>query len=141
MGRKIHKTRTEAASIDMTPMIDVVFQLMIFFIVTMKMTKDVNPDIKLELTKDSRLLEKSEQALIVEVDRNGMVSSHNARMDRETFRTILKARYNRVGEFPVLIRGDRRTKHRDIRAVMDICADIGLWRLTFVGIKEKKTRT
>ncbi len=32
----------------MTPMIDVVFQLIIFFVVTLKMTTDVNPDIVLE---------------------------------------------------------------------------------------------
>ena len=39
---------SEQCEIDMTPMIDVVFQLIIFFVVTLKMTTDVNPDIVLE---------------------------------------------------------------------------------------------
>ena len=35
---------SEQCDIDMTPMIDVVFQLIIFFVVTIKFSTDVNPD-------------------------------------------------------------------------------------------------
>ena len=44
MARRV----SEQCEIDMTPMIDVVFQLIIFFVVTLKMTSDINPDIELE---------------------------------------------------------------------------------------------
>jgi biopolymer transport protein ExbD len=139
MPRKIHKSRSSPASLDMTPMIDVVFQLMIFFIVTMKITKDFNQDVKMQLTRNSPLLKDEPGPLVVEIDRRGILSSHNAHMDRETFRRILKGRYDRMGAFPVLIRADKRTRHQDVRAVMDICSETGIWELTFVGIKEKKT--
>ena len=39
---------SEQCEMDMTPMIDVVFQLIIFFVVTLKMTADFNKDIILE---------------------------------------------------------------------------------------------
>ena len=42
------KRSSESCDIDMTPMIDVVFQMIIFFIVTMKMDENVNKDIILE---------------------------------------------------------------------------------------------
>ena len=39
---------------------------------------------------------------------------------------------------PVLIRADRRTKHTDVKAVMDICTQSGIWRINFAAIKEEK---
>ena len=42
------KPNNEDVSLDMTPMIDVVFQLIIFFVVTLKMTDNRQAEIKLE---------------------------------------------------------------------------------------------
>jgi biopolymer transport protein ExbD len=36
----------------------------------------------------------------------------------------------------VLIEADRRTKHKDVRAVMDACTKAGIWRINFKAIKE-----
>jgi biopolymer transport protein ExbD len=138
MGKKMGGA---AASMDMTPMIDVVFQLMIFFVVTLKMTKDTNPDVKMELTKHGPAIEKQEpRNLIVEVDKNGSIYGSGARMTKAQFRQILQNRYNRIGEFPILIRGDKRTLHRQMRDVMDICTDVGIWRISFAGIKDPKAK-
>ena len=68
------------AEMDMTPMIDVVFQLIIFFIVTIKLDQDINKEIKLEMGKDAPDL-KSEEAnrgvMEIEVDKNGRLSMRN----------------------------------------------------------------
>ena len=49
----------------------------------------------------------------------------------------MKARVNRLGyNFPVLVRGDKRAKHKDIRKVMDICASVGIWKIQFAAIQE-----
>jgi biopolymer transport protein ExbD len=124
----------------MTPMIDVVFQLIIFFIVTIKMEQDYNPDIQLADAKDGPAIEKEDpHTMIVEVDRRGWISIHGAQLTQRKFYRIMQARYRRYGAFPVLIRGDWRAKHRDIRAVMDICTSCGIWRINFAAIKERKT--
>ena len=47
MHKKQHSS-TDQCEMDMTPMIDVVFQLIIFFVVTLKMTQDRNEEIILE---------------------------------------------------------------------------------------------
>jgi biopolymer transport protein ExbD len=134
------KEKSPPATMDMTPMIDVVFQLMIFFIVTIKMSQDINQDVKLEMTKHGPVLKGEDpRTIVVEVDQRGYLSSHGAYMTKEQFRKIMKSRYNRMGTFPVLIRGDRRTRHKDVKAVMDICTEIGIWRISFAGIKERKT--
>jgi biopolymer transport protein ExbD len=37
-----------------------------------------------------------------------------------------------------MIRADWRTKHRDVARVMNICTANGVWKLSFVAIKEAK---
>ncbi|MDD4018726.1 MAG: biopolymer transporter ExbD [Kiritimatiellae bacterium] len=128
--------------IDMTPMIDVVFQLIIFFVVTMQMNQDSNQDIVLEDGKNGIILTADSMpptTLEIEVDRRGRVSIHNATLTERNLRDILRARINKHGnEFPVLIRADRRTMHEKVRKVMDICTSSGLWKLSFVAVEEHK---
>ena len=128
----------------MTPMIDVVFQLIIFFVVTLKMTNDVNMDIILEDGKNGVTLTPDNMpptTLEIEVDRRGRISIHNATLNESNLRDILRARVNKHGnEFPVLIRGDRRTQHEKVRKVMDICTSSGIWKLSFVAVQEHKEK-
>ncbi len=128
----------------MTPMIDVVFQLIIFFVVTLKMTTDVNRDIILEDGKDGVTLTQENMpptTLEIEVDRRGRISIHNATLSESLLRDLLRARVNRHGnQFPVLIRADRRTQHEKVRRVMDICTATGIWKLSFVAVQEHKSQ-
>ena len=124
----------------MTPMIDVVFQLIIFFIVTIKMEQDVNPDVRLAKAEYGPAIEKEDpRTMVVEVDQRGWISIHGAQLSRAKFHKIMVRRYKRYGPFPVLIRGDYRSRHEDIRAVMDICTGVGIWRVNFAAIKQEVT--
>jgi biopolymer transport protein ExbD len=126
----------------MTPMIDVVFQLIIFFVVTLKMTSDVNQDIILEDGKNGVTLTQDNMpptTLEIELDRRGRISIHNATLSESMLSQILKSRVNKHGnEFPVLIRADRRTQHERVKRVMDVCTGVGIWKLSFVAIQEHK---
>ena len=128
--------------LDMTPMIDVVFQMIIFFIVTVKFTENFNEDIRLENGPNAQEIKTKDMAatMIVEVDKRGWISLNGAQTTPAQLRSLIKRRYDRMGEFPVLIRGDYRTKHRDIRTVMDICSESGIYQITFVAIKEPRGR-
>ena len=141
MGKR---SSTDQCELDMTPMIDVVFQLIIFFVVTLKMTNDVNKDIILEDGKNGVTLTPDNMpptTLEIEVDRRGRISIHNATLNESNLRDILRARVNKHGnEFPVLIRGDRRTQHEKVRKVMDICTSSGIWKLSFVAVQEHKEK-
>jgi biopolymer transport protein ExbD len=129
---------------DMTPMIDVVFQLIIFFVVTMKMNQDSNQEIILEDGKNGVTITSENMppvTLEIEVDKRGRISIHNATMSESQLRDIMRARVNKYGgEFPVMIRADRRTQHEKVKRVMDICTGSGLWKLSFVAIQEHKAK-
>lgn len=141
---KKRRSSTEQCEMDMTPMIDVVFQLIIFFVVTLKMTTDRNPDIILEdgqhgvtLTQDNM----PPSTLEIELDRRSRISIHNAKLTPSMLTTIIKNRIGRLNsnEFPVLIRADRRAHHSQVKQVMDICTAAGIWKLSFVAVQEHKS--
>lgn len=138
------KVRSEKCEIDMTPMIDVVFQLIIFFVVTIKMSQDSNEDIVLEDGKHGVVLTAENMppvTLEIEVDRRGRISIHNATLSERQLLDIMRARVNRFGgDFPVMIRADRRTQHEKVRRVMDICTASGIWKLSFVAVAEHKKK-
>ncbi len=137
MGRK--RPSSEGGELDMTPMIDVVFQLIIFFVVTMTMSKEMNRDIELEDGKHGETI-KQDQApttLIIELDKKGRLSINNAKMSYDQLRAILRNRYNRHGQYPVLVRADYRVEHAHVSRVMNLCASEGLWKIGFVAIQER----
>jgi biopolymer transport protein ExbD len=138
------KSRTDQCEIDMTPMIDVVFQLIIFFVVTLKMTTDTNLDIILEDGKHGVIIKEDDRppsTLEIELDRFGSISIHNGKMSPDMLNTIMRNRVNKFGNtFPVLIRADWRTKHEQVKKVMDICTTRGVWKLSFVAIQEHKAK-
>lgn len=140
MARHKRSANNAGCDLNMTPMIDVVFQLIIFFVVTLKMTKDINEEIVLEDGKHGMTIkEMPPQTLEIEVDKRGIISIHNAKMNRDVLYTILVNRVRRHGNnFPILIRGDRDTKHVKIKEVMDLCTRAGVWKLSFVAIQEHK---
>ena len=101
---------------------------------------DENKDIELAPAPSGPAIEeKNPLTMVVEVDERGRISIHGAQLTRAKFGKIMKARYGRYGQFPVLIRGDYRARHKAIRDVMDICSGVGIWRINFAAIKEKKT--
>jgi biopolymer transport protein ExbD len=133
------RRKSDACGLDMTPMIDVVFQLIIFFIVTIKMDKDVNEKIELASAKHGPEI-KEKQGMLVEVDSKGRLYMHGASLNYEQFRNIVRARYKRTGrDFDILVRGDKRTLHREMAKMMSVCTDEGCYKVKFIGIKEKKS--
>ena len=128
------------AKLDMTPMIDVVFQLIIFFDFTAAM-KDkametnvlmaMAPNGPVETVKDPR-------TVTVDVIADGTIQIMKSRISEGQLLTILNnARKTSGQSTPVVIRGDLLTKHEAIKRVMDICGKAGLWKIRFAALKEK----
>ena len=138
MARKL----TENPQLDMTPMIDVVFELIIFFVVTLKMAQEKDETIRLEDGKHGIILTPEELPpghMIVDIAKNGRISMNNGTMTPEQVGQRVKDRYRRYGEFPVLIRADYRVKHEHVARVMNACTANGIWKIAFVAVQDRKS--
>ena len=124
----------------MTPMIDIVFQLIIFFVVTAEMDRQVfNERIILAFSPHGPAIAKKDpRTIVVGVDEEGRVSIARTRLSMGALTRVLKTAVAQYGQTtPVQIRGDRRVTHEHIRRVMEACGQAGMWRVSFVATKEK----
>lgn len=127
-------------ALDMTPMIDIVFQLIIFFVVTADMANKANDTlVSLAMAPNGAVEEQQDpRTITVDVDKQGKISIAKVDLSEGQLLTILnKARKESGQSTPVVIRGDEKAEHESIRRVMDICGKAGLWKLRFAALKEK----
>ena len=132
----------EDAAMNMTPMIDVVFQLIIFFVTTVDMeSKAIDTKIRLAMSPNGPVEEqKDPRTVVVDVDNDGDISIMRTKLSEGQLLNILNKARNESGQStPVVIRGDMEAKHESIKRVMDVCGKAGLWKIRFAALKEKKT--
>ena len=132
----------ENPQLDMTPMIDVVFELIIFFVVTLTQANAKDETVRLEDGKHGIELTPDELPpthLIVDVARNGRISMCDVTITTAELGRRVKERMRKYGEFPVLIRADYRAKHKSVAEVMNACTQNGIWKLSFVAVYDRKS--
>ena len=132
----------ENPQLDMTPMIDVVFELIIFFVVTLTQATAKDETVKLEDGKHGIELTPDELPpthLIVDVARNGRISMCDVTITPAELGRRVKERLRKYGEFPVLIRADYRARHKSVAEVMNACTMNGIWKLSFVAVYDRKS--
>ena len=132
----------ENPQLDMTPMIDVVFELIIFFVVTLTQANAKDETVRLEDGKHGIELTPDELPpthLIVDVARNGRISMCDVTITPAELGRRVKERMRKYGEFPVMIRADYRAKHKSVAEVMNACTQNGIWKLSFVAVYDRKS--
>ena len=128
------------SKLDMTPMIDVVFQLIIFFVVTAAMqNKALETNVRMAMAPNGPVESvKDPRTVLVDVVEDGTIQVMKTRISEGQLLTILNnARKTSGQSTPVVIRGDLLTKHEAIKRVMDICGKAGLWKIRFAALKEQ----
>jgi biopolymer transport protein ExbD len=133
MSVNIDKGRS-AGLVDLTPMIDVVFQLLLFFLVASKFA-DEERDLKVVLPQASEarpLIAKPEE-FIVNVDRQGKIFvNHKVITLEQLDRQLSQLAVSNPGRQTVVIRADERSDLKYAVGVMNACnkANIRDYRLS-----------
>jgi biopolymer transport protein ExbD len=135
------KVRVRITELNMTPMIDVVFLLITFFLIVTDIAKqDEIEDLKLPFVKASKPDEASDpQRLVINILKSGEIYvGGNSVSDKQVFDFLaVEARMTRdtagVSKRLVLVKADERTPYRYIRKIIAMCVDrhIRIWRLSF----------
>lgn len=119
--------------INLTPLIDVVFLLLIFFMVSTTFIKESEIELTLpQATEEIR--EELTEKIQVSIDRNGTVFVNQQALSSARLDAIRQA-LNRVredgGDPVVVIRADAAASHQAVVDVMDASRQAGLYRITF----------
>lgn len=111
-----HHTLTE---INITPLLDLAFVLLVIFIIT---TTPVVNDLDLNLPSASRHeKDPPRKPNFITVNANGSLHLNRLAVDANQLLEGLIALRIEDPDLSVIVRGDRLTKYRQIRAVLDLC--------------------
>ena len=82
--------------------------------------------------------QKDPRTVTVDVNSRGHISIGRVPVSTEQLYAIMRQTVNKYGQqTPVVIRGDQKTRHEDIRRIMDTCTAAGLYKVKFAAIKQK----
>ncbi|MBI4718319.1 MAG: biopolymer transporter ExbD [Planctomycetes bacterium] len=120
-------TTEEAVGIDLTPVIDMVFMLLIFFLVATTFHQ-AEREIQIALPAASHAAPLSTllRELVVNVDAQGRIILSGRDVDREALRATVNQAVAANPEQKVTVRGDRATAYANVVAVLDICKAAGI---------------
>jgi biopolymer transport protein ExbD len=107
--------------LDLTPMLDVVFLLLIFFLAATTFAREeVELDLRLPQAKSGQA-GKGKEPLVVNVFADGKVTVTGRPVSLEALRQKLVAAVERDAELSVLVRGDQDARFGAGIAVLDAC--------------------
>ncbi len=127
-------TSRHMLTVDLTPMIDVVLQLIIFFMLTSKFGDLRRTEIDLPRQPGERETAKREPALIIDIAGGGRFLVDSREVSLVELERLARAGVAGASEgqpFDVLIRPDRNAPARELDSVLARLAAVGVqrWRL------------
>lgn len=131
-----NRAKPEVAGFQIAPMIDVVFLLLIFFLVTWNFARyETELDVRVPTAREGKENRRMVGEVILNVKIDGSIV-----MNRRTFTPEeLQAALARIAElYPdqaVVLRGDQGTEYRHIVDVLDICRGANIWNVAFATSK------
>lgn len=117
-----------ASTLSLTPLIDVVFLLLIFFLVTSEFEEEERRlDIVLPTATSAVPMTSKPREVVVDIDSDGVLylSGQPTELD-ELHRLLRVAVANNPTNQTVVIRADRATSFQPVVSVMDVCNRTGV---------------
>lgn len=113
---------TEEPVLNLTPMLDVMMLLIIFFMVGTKFVDSSRQyDIELPTVTDARPLTSTPDELVVNIDRAGMIYVRDEEVDLVRLRDVLAEAKSNYGDQEVVIRGDGQGYYQNVMDVLNVC--------------------
>ena len=118
--------------INLTPLIDVVFLLLIFFMVSTTFEHQSRIQIELpEASTDTALSEDDSLEIIIDVQGRYFIGEQQViNSELGTLKTAIGKALGKREDIPVIVRADARTPHQAVITVLDATSQLGLTRIS-----------
>lgn len=123
---KIIRRPEENVGFQLAPMIDMTFLLLIFFMVTTKISKEqIKEEIRLPIASNAVIPPEASNRDIISIDEQGRFFIGQTPADRRQLAEHLKKRFENFPPLRLYIRADKNTPGKKIKEVMKMAADAG----------------
>lgn len=127
----------ERVDINLTPLIDVVFLLLIFFMVST--TFDRHAKLKVELPEASaKPTQQQQDPIVISIDAKGNYFINERQLvntQLETLKIALRKTVDDKQDVSLVLRADARTPHQAVVKAMDAASQLGLTRLSIATVE------
>ncbi len=134
---KFDKEADEALAIDMTPLVDAIFAIILFLLVCSSFVESMEQDMSIELPTQGKALKvKAPPSRPIVVNVRNLPGNkpyyhvENEPMTLPKLTNNLSMAQQRNKDQAVVIRGDRNCKWEHIAAVMGCCAQAGITKIS-----------
>lgn len=126
---EILRARKARLSLDIAPLIDIVFQLLVFFMLASTFSQ---PSIRMELPRAVEHDLEERQVIAVSIGRDGAVFLNDKPVERGALSHKLESLLGEVPKKSVHLRGDKEMPYKFFVEVMDIARRAGALQVNIV---------
>jgi len=131
------RKQTEEPRIDLTPMVDVVFLLLIFFMISTTFVE--SPGISIKLPEaSSQTIDRDPKELKIYLSSEGDIHYLNKKISIDDFRELLAEHQSNAEQTTVLLLADQESRHGKVVTLMDLARDAGFVKLAIATEQRKK---
>ncbi len=131
MPRRRRSSDEQDNEINMTPMLDVVFIMLIFFIVTASFVKESGIDIN---RPDASTAEKKQQGnILVAISESGQIWIDNRQVDVRALRPNIERLHAENPQGAVVIQADKQSRNGLLVDVMDAAREAGVYNVSIAA--------
>jgi biopolymer transport protein ExbD len=135
---KFRNQALEPAGMQLAPMIDIVFLLLIFFIVTWQFSRsETEMKISVPSSQEGADPKRVLGEIIVNVRVTGEVVVEGQVMSQAQLKEKLAAIARQHKNQPIRLRGDAEASYQTIVEVIDTCQKAGIWNISFATQRKK----
>ena len=131
------RKQDEGPRIDLTPMVDVVFLLLIFFMISTTFVE--SPGISIKLPESSaQTVEREPKEIKVYLSREGDVFYRDKKISLDDFKAVLADHRSASDMTTVLLLADQESRHGKVVTLMDLARDAGFTKLAIATEQRKQ---
>lgn len=113
--------------VDFVPMVDVLFNLLIFFLIATSMAKqELEMQIALPQSSASGPISAAMREIVINIDDAGRIVVNGRTMEPDALRDLVASAVKANPEQKVSVRGDRRVAYEHVARVLDVCKGAGV---------------
>ncbi len=127
-------SKTKRAEMQLAPMIDVVFLLLIFFIVSWNFARfETEDSVIVPEAETSEQTSRVAGEIIINVTESGQIKVSSEVVAVDQLRTQLSSLASKFPDQPVILRGHKTVPFKHVMAVLDTCQQAGIWNVAFAA--------
>lgn len=128
---RIHMEEQEETRVQMAPMIDMVFLLIIFFMTASHLSAHKSKDLDIPVATHGVLPKERADRWTVNITAEGAIFSGQEPVTVEALQSLVTERLEQDPQLKVYLRADKATPHREVKAVMTAMAEAGVGDFIF----------